>query len=160
EFLPQVSHRPAHQSLDAEDGVLGVGQGAVAGGRPDQDRAVVEEADDAGYEGLAVLVADDDRSAVLHVGREAEGGAQMDADDGWNGHGGAVASSGGRSALFVAGMNRWSRAGGEKGGLYPVASAERVLIRAATYRWAERQMPTQAMPANHPAITSVGQWTR
>ena len=41
----QVGEGAAHEPLDAEDGVLGVGQGAVAGGGADEDGAVVVEAD-------------------------------------------------------------------------------------------------------------------
>ena len=48
----------------------------------DQHRSVLMEADHAGHEGDAVLVANDDDAAVLDVRREAERGAQIDADDG------------------------------------------------------------------------------
>ena len=56
------------------------------GGGADENGAVVVEADDARHEGDAGLVADDDRPAVAHVGGEAEGGAQVDADDGGGWH--------------------------------------------------------------------------
>ena len=82
QFLLQVGERAAHEPLDAEDGVLGVGERAVARGGADEDGAVVVEADDARHEGDAGCVADDDRPAVLDVRGEAERGAQVDADDG------------------------------------------------------------------------------
>src|SRR5262249_48434821 len=56
-------------------------EGALAGLAADQDGAVVVEADDARDQRDAVLVADDDRAAVLRVRGETEGGAQVDADD-------------------------------------------------------------------------------
>ena len=57
-----------------------------AGRAADEHRAVVVEADDARHQGRAGFVADDDRLAVAHVGGEAEGGAEIDADDGRRWH--------------------------------------------------------------------------
>ena len=82
EFLLQVGERAAHEPLDAEDGVLGVGEGPLARCGADEHGAVVVEADDARHERDAVRVADDDGPPVLDVRREAECGAQVDADDG------------------------------------------------------------------------------
>ncbi len=87
QFLLQVGERAAHEPLDAEDGVLGVGQGPVARRGADEHGAVVVEADAARHERDAARIADDDRPAVLDVRREAERGAEIDADDGGGGHG-------------------------------------------------------------------------
>ena len=90
QFLLQVGERAAHEPLDAEDGVLGVGQRRSRAADADQDGAVVVEADAARHERDALGVADDDRPAVLDVGGEAEGGSQVDADDGGGGHANSV----------------------------------------------------------------------
>ena len=88
EFLLQVGERAAHEPLDAEDGVLGVGQRRVRGPRvPTRTVPSSWKLMTAGHERDAVRIADDDRPAVLDVRREAEGGAQIDADDGGGGHG-------------------------------------------------------------------------
>src|SRR5262249_37663704 len=83
EFLLEVGEGAAHEPLDAVNRVVGVAEAALAGFAADEDAAVVVEADDARDEGDASLVADHDGPAAVHVGGEAEGGAQVDADDGW-----------------------------------------------------------------------------
>src|SRR5439155_21406555 len=87
QFFFEVLEGAAHEPLDAEDGVLGIGQRPFPCRRADQHGAVVVEADGAGNERHAILVAHYNRPAALDVRRQAEGGTQVDADDGGGGHG-------------------------------------------------------------------------
>ena len=88
QFLFQVGQRAAHQPLDAEDGVFGIGEAALRG--PPCRPARVPSSwklMTLGHEGDAGVVADDHGLAILDVRREAERGAEIDADDGRSSHG-------------------------------------------------------------------------
>ena len=75
EFLLKVGKRAAHKPLHTEDGVLGIGKGAFAGGGPDEHGAVFVEADGTRNERDAVLIAHGNGPTVLDVRRETERGA-------------------------------------------------------------------------------------
>ncbi len=47
----------------------------------DEDRPVFADGGDRGHKGIAALVADDHRHAVIDVGHKAVGGAEIDTDD-------------------------------------------------------------------------------
>ena len=82
QFLLQIGERAAHETFDAVDGVIGIAQAALPGRAADQHVTIVVEADDARHQRDAVLVADDDGPAVLHVRGEAERGAEINTDNG------------------------------------------------------------------------------
>ena len=71
----------AHEALDREDGVLGVGHGLPLGDLADQPLAGLGEGDDRRRQPAAFRVGDDDRLAAFHDRDDGVGGAQVDADD-------------------------------------------------------------------------------
>ena len=75
-----VVEAAADQALDAEDGVLGVGDGLPLGGLADQ-RLVLRIADDGGRGARAFRVLDDAGLAAIHDGDAAVGGPEVDTDD-------------------------------------------------------------------------------
>lgn len=85
EFFLEVRERAAHEPLHAEDGVPRVGERSFAA-LADEDGAVVVEADTTRHEPRAGGVAHDDRPPVLDERREAEGGSQVDPDNGRSSH--------------------------------------------------------------------------
>ena len=72
---------PAHEALDREDGVLGVGDRLPLGDLADQPLAGLGERDDRRRQPPAFRVGDDHRLAAFHHGDDGVGGAQIDADD-------------------------------------------------------------------------------
>ena len=71
----------AHEALDREDGVLGIGDRLAAGDLADQDLALVVEGDHRRGQASAFLVGDDLGLLALHDRDDGVGGAQVDADD-------------------------------------------------------------------------------
>ena len=71
----------AHEALDREHGVLGVGDGLTLGDLADQPLAGLGEADDRRRDPAAFRVGDDDRLAAFHHRHHGVGRAQVDSDD-------------------------------------------------------------------------------
>ena len=71
----------AHEALDREDRVLGVGDRLALGDLADQPLAGLGEGDDRRRQASAFRVGDDDRFAAFHDGDDRVGRAQVDADD-------------------------------------------------------------------------------
>ena len=72
---------PAHEALDREDGVLGIGDRLALGDLADEPLAALGERHDRRREPAAFGVGDDDRLATFHDGHNGIGGAQVDTDD-------------------------------------------------------------------------------
>ncbi len=71
----------AHEALHRVDGAARIGQQAPLRFATDVDGAILRRGHDRRNETIGALVADDERGAVLHIGDEAVGGAEIDADD-------------------------------------------------------------------------------
>ena len=71
----------AHEALDGIDRARRVGQQAPLRFAADVDRPVRRRRHDRRQQRVAAAVADDDGHAVLHVGDQAVGRAEIDADD-------------------------------------------------------------------------------
>src|SRR5262249_34735720 len=72
---------PAHEALDREDGVLGVGDGLPLGHLTDQDLAVLGEGDDRRCQPAAFLVGNHRGLAAFHYSDDRVRGAEVAADD-------------------------------------------------------------------------------
>ena len=81
DLLRDLVQPAAHEALDREDGLLGVGDRLPLGHLADQPLAVLGERHDRGGGPAAFGVGDDDRVATLHDGDDRVGGAEVDADD-------------------------------------------------------------------------------
>jgi hypothetical protein len=75
-----LGHLPAHEALDREDGVLGVGHGLTLRDLADEALAVLAEADHGGRGPTPFRVRDDDGVAPLHDGDDRVGRAEVDTD--------------------------------------------------------------------------------
>ena len=82
QFRAEIGERPAHQPLDAENGVRRIEQRPLLRGAADEHRAVRMKTDARRDECDARAVAEDLRPAVAHRRREAVRRAEIDADDG------------------------------------------------------------------------------
>ena len=71
----------AHEALDREDGVLGVGDRLPLGHLADQPLARLRERHDRRRQAAALRVRDDDGLAAFHDRDDGVGGAEVDADD-------------------------------------------------------------------------------
>ena len=71
----------AHEALHGVDRAAGIGQQTTLGLAPDVYRLILGDRHDRRQQRVAAAIADHDRHAVLHVGDEAVGGAEIDADD-------------------------------------------------------------------------------
>ena len=100
-----VVEAAAHQALDAEDGLLGVGDGLALGGGADDAFAGFGEGDDGRGGAVAFGVWDDDGFAALHGGDDGVGRAEVDAD--YSCHSGASSCSSAGSPA-AAGSGSWS----------------------------------------------------
>ena len=76
-----VVETPAHEALDAEDGVLGVGDRLPLGDLADEPLTALREGDDRWGDAAALRVGDDLRLPALHDGHDRVRRAQVDADD-------------------------------------------------------------------------------
>ncbi len=76
-----VFETAADQTLDGEEGVLGIGDRLALGGLAYQHLAVVGVGDDGGGRAIAFRVLDDLDLITLHDGDTGIRGAQVDADD-------------------------------------------------------------------------------
>ena len=80
-FFGDLVELAAHEPLDREDGVLGIGDGLALGDLADEPLAGLCEGHDRRRQPAAFGVGDDDRLAAFHDGDDGVGGAQVDADD-------------------------------------------------------------------------------
>ena len=71
----------AHEALDREDRVLGVGDRLALGDLADEPLAGLGERHDRRRQPAAFRIGDDDRLAAFHDGDDGVGGAQVDSDD-------------------------------------------------------------------------------
>ena len=71
----------AHEALDREHGVLGVGDGLPLRDLADEPLARLGERHDRRRQAAAFRVGDDDRLAAFHDRDDGVGGAEVDADD-------------------------------------------------------------------------------
>ena len=71
----------AHEALHGVDRAAGIGQKTTLGLAPDVYRLILGNRHDRRQQRVAAAIADHDGHAVLHVGDEAVGGAEIDADD-------------------------------------------------------------------------------
>ena len=93
ELFADVFEAAAHEALDGVDGALRSGDEGAAGCVADGDGGAGVfglgvngvESDDGGDEVGAVDAGDDDGLVALHVGNEGVGGAEVDADDAFDG---------------------------------------------------------------------------
>ena len=76
-----VFEATANQTLDGEEGVLGIGDRLALGGLAYQHLAVAGEGDDGGRSAIALRVFDDLDLITFHDGDAGVRGAQVDADD-------------------------------------------------------------------------------
>jgi hypothetical protein len=77
-----VGEATAHQALDGEDGVVGVGNGLASRDLADEAFVVFRvDGDDRWKEPRAFGARDDDRLPTLHHGHHGVRGAQVNADD-------------------------------------------------------------------------------
>ena len=80
-FFRHLVELAAHEPLDREDGVLGIGDRLALRHLADQPLTRLGEGDDRRRQPAAFRVGDDDRFAAFHDGDNRVGGAQVDADD-------------------------------------------------------------------------------
>ena len=80
-LVADVVHALSHEALHGVDRAAGIGQQTPLGLAPDEYRLILGNRHDRRHERVAAAIADHDRHAVLHVGDEAVGGAEIDADD-------------------------------------------------------------------------------
>ena len=83
QFLLHIGDAAAHQALDGVDGAVGMIDQFLPGGVADDDLAGLMQRNDAGDKLVAILAVDHFGNTELHVGDEAVGGAEVDADDGY-----------------------------------------------------------------------------
>src|SRR5438132_4468337 len=76
-----LTRPPAHEALDREDGVLGVGYGLTLCHLPDEPLAILRERDHGRGDAPAFGVGDDDGIATLHDRHYRIGSAKVDPDD-------------------------------------------------------------------------------
>ena len=80
-FFVDFVEAAAHEALDREDGVLGIGDRLPLGDLADQPLAGLAERDDRRRDPAPFRVLDDGRLIAFHHRDDGVGGAQVDADD-------------------------------------------------------------------------------
>ena len=80
-LLVHLGVAPAHEALDREDGVLGVGDGLALRHLADEPFTALGERHDRRRQPAALGVGDDHRLATFHDGHNGIGGAQVDTND-------------------------------------------------------------------------------
>ena len=71
----------AHEPLDGEDRVAGIGDLLMPGGLADEPVALVGEPDDGGRRPISGRVDDDGRAVALHDCNHGVGGSEVDSDN-------------------------------------------------------------------------------
>ncbi len=71
----------AHEALDGEDGVLGVGDGLALGYLADQPLAALTEGDDGGGSARTLFICNDFWLTAFKDGDARVGGSEIDSDD-------------------------------------------------------------------------------
>src|SRR5262249_12546089 len=80
-FVLDLRHAAAHEALDGEHGVLGIGDGLALGDLTDETLAVLRESDDGGGRATAFGVRDHDRVTAFHDRDDGVRRPEIDAND-------------------------------------------------------------------------------